>query len=289
MMKKILVTGATGRTGAEVVKLLQKEGVPFTVGVRSIEKARQRFGNEIDLLDLDFERHDTHAPALADVESVFLVFPPSVSYKKHMFPFIDAARDAGVERMVFLSLFSVERYHFMPHYHVEQHIIQSGMAYTMLQANFFMQNLDSVHLQEIRDRNELFIPVGNGKSSLIDVRDIAVIGVSALTEEGHGNKAYPLTGGESVDYYEVADLFTAVLGRKITYKDPSLPWFVIRNIFGGSPIGVTMVMSLLYTLAKRGRTEPIASDLEALLGRSPISVREYIEDYKMSWMGKNLS
>ena len=120
-MKKILVTGATGRTGAEVVTLLQKEHqLPFTVGVRNVSGARRRFGDGLDLVELDFERHETHAQALADVEGIFLVFPPSVSYKKHMFPFIDAARGAGVKRMVFLSLFRIERYQFMPHYQVEK-------------------------------------------------------------------------------------------------------------------------------------------------------------------------
>jgi len=285
-LKKILVTGATGRTGAEVAQELQKKGLPFAVAVRNSTSLRPRNTADANMVQLDFERHETHAPALADVRSVFLVFPPSVSYKKHMFSFIDAAREAGVKRMVFLSLFRIERYGFMPHSHVEEHIRQSGMAYTMLRANFFMQNLDSVHQKEIRDNNEVFIPAGRGKTSLIDVRDIAAVAVKALSEDGHENKAYPLTGGETVDYYEVADRLSRVLGRTITYKNPSLPWFVLKNALRGSHFGVTLVMAILYTLAKRGKTESIAPEVHELLGREPITVPQYLEDYKEKWMKK---
>ena len=279
-----MVIGATGRVGSEVVNLLKKGEVPFKAGVRNLAQAQTRFGEGVELVHFDFQKHETHKTVCEGTSKVFLVFPPQVSYKKHVFPFIDSAREAGVEQIVFLSLLKIENYRFMPHYHVEQYIMQSGMAYTSLRANFFMQNLDSVHQEEIRDRDIIFIPAGKGKTSLIDVRDIAVLGVKALTEEEHKNLAYPLTGGESVDYYEAAEAFTEVLGRKITYRNPSLFWFVLRRVFSPIPFPIVVVMGFLYTLAKKGKTEEVEPDLERLLGRKPKTLKEYINDYSEKWM-----
>ena len=89
-----------------------------------------------------------------------------------------------------------------------------------------MQNLNTTHRAEIRDRDKIFIPVGKAHTNFLDARDIGAVAALALTQPGHEKKAYDLTGRKALDYDQVADLFTQLLGRKITYKNPSAVGFI---------------------------------------------------------------
>ena len=93
-----------------------------------------------------------------------------------------------------------------------------------------MQNLSTIHRGDIRDTNKIFIPAGKGKTSFIDVRDIAATAVKVMTEPGHENKAYALTGNKALDYYQVAEIFTHVLGRQIVYTNPSIFKFALLDV-----------------------------------------------------------
>ena len=190
---------------------------------------------------------------------------------------------ANVRQIVFLSLLGVARNPVIPHHAIEQHILASGLDYTFLRASFFMQNLSTTHCQEIRSDREIYVPAGRGKTSFIDVRDIARIGVLALSQPGHANQAYDLTGDQSLDYYEVAGLFSEVLGRAITYRKPSLLGFITRHYVRGKPLPYVLVMAGIYSTARLGLAGGISHDAERLLGRRPNRFRQFIEDYKAVW------
>lgn len=279
---KILITGATGNVGAEVLRLLQNEGIAVKAAVR---KSGKRGGAaQTEYVEFDFEQRRTFADALRGVRRLFLVRPPEISdVKKNINPFVDAAKAAGVEHIVFLSLLGAERNRIVPHAKIERHIKRSGVAYTFLRASFFMQNLSTTHLEEIKQRDEIFVPAGAGKTSFIDARDIAEIAVKALTEKGHENKAYDLTGSEALSYYEVADIFTETLGRRITYRNPSIFRFALRRYRKGDNLTFILVMIGIYTTARIGLAARVAEDAKNLLGREPISMRRFIEDYKGCW------
>ena len=148
--------------------------------------------------------------------------PPQISdVERLMFPAMDAAAAAGVKRFVFLSLIGIEQIKRAPHYKIEQRLIEMGVDTTFLRCSFFMQNLSTTQRAEIRDRSEIYVPVGKAKTSFIDVRDIGEVAALALLKDGHANQNYDLTGAEALDYYEVADLFSEVLGRKVVYRNPT--------------------------------------------------------------------
>ena len=283
-MEKILVTGALGNVGAEIVKLLQAEGSPVRAADISTEAIQERFGADVEAVSFDFTNPDTYPAALNGVNRMFLMRPPHISnVQRDMIPFLDAAQAAGVEQVVFLSLIGIEQNQQVPHYKIEQYLQASSIAFTFLRASFFMQNLSGMHRTEIRNRDEIFLPVGRGKTSFIDVRDIAAVAVKALTEPGHENQAYDLTGAEALDYYQVAEILSEALGRKIVYCDPSIPAFMWKSLQHGTPLGLIFVMSYLYIQTKRGMSDTVKDDVKEILGRNPISLEQFVMDYRQVW------
>lgn len=211
--------------------------------------------------------------------------PPAVSdVKRYMYPVIDAAKAAGVEHIVFLSLMGVEDNRYVPHHKIEKYILASALGYTFLRPSFFMQNLSATHRADILAHNDIFVPAGKGKTSFIDVRDIAEVGAKALIEDGHLNQAYELSGNEALDYYQAAAIFTEVLGRKITYPNPSIFRFAFRMRKRGMQWGFIGIMIALYTVAKLGLAAKVTGELERLLGKKPITFRQFAQDYKSTWM-----
>lgn len=283
-MLKILVTGATGNVGQEVLSLLLSHDCNVCAGVRNPNSTKQILGSNIQTVPFDFTNPDTFYHAFLQVNKLFLVRPPALANVcKQIAPALDAAKLAGVEHIVFLSLLGAERNRFVPHSKIERYIEQLGIPATFLRASFFMQNFNTIHREDIKTHGELLMPAGNGKTSFIDVRDIAAVAVRTLIEDGHQSRAYALTGAEALTYYEVADIFTSVLGKRVRYN-PSLVNFVRQMRSSGLPIDFILVMIAIYTSARLGLAGNITSDTEQLLNRSPLTIRQYIEDYRQFWL-----
>jgi len=279
----LFITGAAGNLGREVVRELVKLDQPVRAGVLNQDEASQ-LPEEVQAGLFDFTDPDTFSPALEGVNRVFLMRPPQLTdMDSTLNPFIDQAGASGVEQIALISLLGVEDNPRVPHYAAEQHLVSSGVPYTLLRPSFFMQNLNTTHREEIRRRDEIFIPAGNSRTSFIDTRDIGAAAARVLTEAGHTGKIYRLTGPEALDYHQVADLFSQVLGRDITYRDPSLPAFVWRRWREGTPLGFTLIMAFLYRETRRGKADQVTQDLEQLLGRPPGTLRDYIRDYAGTW------
>jgi uncharacterized protein YbjT (DUF2867 family) len=285
MRAPVLVIGALGNVGMEVVKQLQTQGYLTRAADLDEGKLKETFGDSIQAVQFDFSRPETYEPTFEGVKRMFLMRPPKITdVKRYMFPAIDAAQRAGVCHVVFLSLIGIEKAKFVPHYKVEQYLREVGLHTTFLRCSFFMQNLNTTHRREIKERSEIFIPVGKARTSFIDARDIGAVAAAALTEEGHAGKNYDLTGGEVLDYWEAARIMSEVLGRKITYRNPNPMHFLIEAIRRGTPLRYAVVMLGLYTSTRFGMAEPITNDVERLTGRKPITFRQYVQDYREAWM-----
>jgi len=278
----ILVTGATGNVGAEVVHALPDKA-QFIAGVRNPEKARQQFAEDVQVIAFDFADPETFAPALQGVDRIFLVRPPSITDVAIFEPLIKAAKETGVQQIVFLSLQGIEKVSFVPHAKIETLIQQSGIPYTFLRAGFFMQNLNTTHRADIAERDELFIPAGKSRTAFIDARDIGAVAAQVLIEPGHENCAYTLTGAEAFSYVEVAEIFTSVLGREIRYPNPSVISFVWRMWRRGYALPQVLVMAFLYTMTRMGQAKSVSAETEMLLGRPPRTLADYVDDYRHCW------
>ncbi|HDR6312512.1 TPA: SDR family oxidoreductase [Bacillus cereus] len=268
----ILVTGATGNVGREVVKNLIKRKATFQVTTHK--------KNEEGVY-LDFENPSSVQPALTGVTKLFLLRPPHLAdAKKYFQPVIDTAKEVGVQHIVFLSLLGVEKNPIVPHAKIEKIIRDSGIPYTFLRPSFFMQNLLSQHGEELRNKKIIEVPAGKGRTSFIDVRDIGEVAAKVLTEVDHEFRSYALTGSEALTYYEVAEILSKETNEQITYTNPGIWKFRKKMIQKGIKPEFIMVMIGIYTTAKLGLAKRITPDLLELLGRSPITMEEFVHDYR---------
>jgi uncharacterized protein YbjT (DUF2867 family) len=283
MKDKILLTGITGNVGSAVVDYLKSNNIDFLAGVRYIEKSKQQ-DDCIEYIHFDFEDAATYGAALKGATKVFLVRPPQLTDVKGIFdPFIQKCKTSGVKQIVFLSLLGAEKNPFPPHHKIEKSILESEVPYTFIRPSFFMQNLSTTHAEDIKERNDLFIPSGKAKISFIDTRDIGEIIGRTLTEKGHENKAYSITGSEAITYFKVADSMTTILGRKITYSNPSLLKFRKNMINRGTKKEFATVMMILYFTTKLGMANHVTNTAEVLLKRKPRTIDDFIKDHIEVW------
>lgn len=233
----------------------------------------------------DFEDATTYASAFEGVTQLFLVRPPAIAdVWNSIFPALDAAERAGVEHVVLLSLLGAEQNPFVPHRWIEWYLQRSSMDWTFLRPSFFMQNLATTHRRDLREDDRIYVPAGQGRTSFIDARDVAAVGVRALVEAGHRSAAYALTGAEALPYAEVAAIFSDVLGRPIHYTDPS-PWAFIGHMRReGHPWPFVLVTTGIYLTARFGLASRVTDTVERLLDRPPISMRQFACDYRSRWM-----
>lgn len=268
----ILVTGATGNVGQEVVKGLIERNAEFHIATRQRDKEEIYF---------DFENPASFKPALTGVTKLFLLRPPHLADgKKYFQPVVDVAKEVGVQHIVFLSLLGVEKNPIVPHAKIEEIIKDSGIPYTFLRPSFFMQNLLSQHGEELRNEKIIEVPAGRGRTSFIDVRDIGEVAAKVLTEAGHEFQSYALTGSKSLTYYEVAEIISKETNEQITYTNPGIWKFRKKMIQKGIKPDFIMVMIGIYTTAKLGLAKRVTPDLLELLGKSPITMEEFVHDYR---------
>jgi uncharacterized protein YbjT (DUF2867 family) len=284
MNETILVTGAGGNVGREVVRALAARRAPVRAALFNVDDERRDLPDGVEAARFDFEDPTTFPAALAGVGRVFLMRPPAISdVNRAIKPFIDYAARTGptnaVAHIVFLSLLGVERNPVVPHARIETLLQDSGVPWTMLRCGFFMQNLDTTHRADIVEHGDLFIPAGRGRTAFIDARDIGAVAARVLTEAGHDNRAYRLTGQEALTYDEVAAIMTETLGRRITYSRPSFLAFARRMRRRGHPWSYIAVMAGVYLTTRLGLAEAVTPDAAALLGRPPITMRQYVRDY----------
>lgn len=278
MSRTVLVTGATGTVGGHVLDSLAERTDEIRAGVRDPVAAEPTVPAAAEVVEFDFERPETWGAAVAEVEGLFLVRPPTVS-GTDVAEFAEAAARVGVDHVVYLSALGAERNVLIPHHRIEKRVVGTDAAHTLLRASFFMQNFLEVHRVDIVEHDEVFVPAGDGRTSFVDARDLGEIAAVVLTEPGHKDRAYDLTGPEALDYWEVADIFHDVLDRPITYPNPSLLDFGARMRRRGNSLGYILLMCGIYTTARLGLAGRVTEDSRRILGRPPRGMRTFVEDH----------
>lgn len=278
----ILITGSTGHSGGEVASRLAAAGIPFRALVRDADKAAPISALGAELVVGDVADAAFLASALTGIEKAYLVMPNNEEQLELETQFTDACAAAGVQHVVYLSsLESVpESKNPITQNHVaaQNHIIESGMNWTIVRPTFFNQNFET-YAPRIREAQQIVLPVGFGTVSATDLRDVGEVILKVLTEPGHENQSYDLTGPELLTFAEIAAKFSKVLGTNVEFIDQPMEEFadLLRTI-GLSEWRVDAVCKELEAIGA-GVVDHTTDTIEELLGRPPISVEQYIEDH----------
>ena len=282
MAQTVLVTGATGAVGHEVVKALLEKDINIRVGVRDASKIqREPWIKHVEVVALDYEQPKSLKNALSSVNALFLATPPGYELEKVVAQSVlDQGRKLGLQHIVRLSAIGADEQNlFSHHYMADQLLLSSDIGYTALQSNAFMQNFYN-YMPSIKNDHKIIEPAGYGKTSFIDVRDIAEFAAAVLTERGHENKIYELTGAEALDYYQVAGLLSDVLGWKVNYKPLTIQEYIYKKEVAGLSSEAAKRASQYFELLKLGRFACISPSIKRILGREPISLKQFILDHQ---------
>jgi len=185
--------------------------------------------------------------------------------------------------MIVLSVKGAESNPILPHHGVEREVMARGFDWTMLRPADFMQNLETVHRDDIRLRDQIAVPAGHGASAFIDVVDVAAVAAKVLLEPGHTSRGYTLTGPVALNFHEVAEILSEVLGRPIQYRPPGMLRFIRERQAAGVPLGMALIMTTLYTVQRVGRSADVTEDVLRILGRAPGDFRSYARRNRPIW------
>jgi uncharacterized protein YbjT (DUF2867 family) len=276
----ILLTGATGKTGGEAAKQLLARGVRIRALVRSEGKAASLRAAGADLVVGDIGDAEAVKRALTGVDKALLILPNGRNQQADEQQFTDLAKAAGVQHLVKMSSMEAVPHAktAIPkaHWAVEEYIRASGLAWTMVKPNFFMQNLLS-SAGSIKAQRRFSLPMGNGTTGMADIRDIGAVCAEVLTGKGHAGKSYAITGPEVLTFYDVAARFSEVLGARVEYVPMPMEQFRERMTSVLEPWHLNAVCELFREIAETG-LDHTTDTFRQLTGREPIPLRQFIKD-----------
>jgi uncharacterized protein YbjT (DUF2867 family) len=284
----ILVTGATGKNGAEIIRRLsgRKERVRAMVR-RQNGMLRATPNVALEYVEADFDDPASLRKALSGVQRAFLVTNSSEHVEERQLRFVGLAREAGVKHIVYLSQLHAAsdsplrflRYHAA----VEEALRTSGMSYTNLRPNLYMQGLLMIG-RSIATEGRFFAPAGDSRVSVVDVRDIAAAAVVALTKSGHEGKTYDITGPEALTHAEMAAQLSEALHRPVAFID--VPEREFREALRGFHMPDWQADGLIedYAHYRRGEAANISSAVQEVTGESPRPFTAFARDYKSAFL-----
>ena len=272
-MSKILVLGATGHVGQPLVKDLVARGEKVKAASRSGKPVGGAEGVVFDVLKPDFDA------LFQGVDRLYLLLPTGYVDAKGLLLPIVAAAAARKVKIVFQSVFGVDADDSIPYRQVEIAIGKSGVPYVILRPNWFADNFHIFWKAGI-DHGVIAVPAAEGKSSFIDVRDIAASAAAALTSRHFDGKAFNLTGPAALSYAEAAEILSSVLGRKIAYQSVTTEAFVTMLTGAGVPTDYAEFLGSIFYPVREGWTATVTEDVRMLTGNAARTLRSYAEDNK---------
>jgi uncharacterized protein YbjT (DUF2867 family) len=285
--ESILVTGASGNIGSEIVKQLL--AVAPAVSIKAAVHSRQNVkkvkdGDRVKVIPIDYNESDTLRQALKDVDKLFLLTPDVPNAVHLASNAVTEAKKAGIRHIVKQSVMGADLEADVGtmrlHRQIEEIIEQSGIPFTFLRPNEFMQNFINFHSPSIKGNNAFYIPLEDAKVSLVDVRDIAAVAVKSLTDEDlHKNKTYLITGPEALSYHQVAEILSNRIGRKINYVNISDEEARAAMKEIGMSDWLINTVSELSDYFRKGKASEISSAVEEVTGNKPISFSQFANDY----------
>lgn len=274
-MESILVTGASGKLGKAVVGALLEKG--FNVRAATRKTAGIKWSDRVRPVLFDYEKSSLYGAALDNITDVFLVAPPlDFQAPAKLMPFIDRAKDAGVRYIVFNSAMQADLNEKNPLRIIERHLMKSGLDYTILRPNFFMENFSAGWLAPMVSAGRLRVPAGEAGTSFISVEDIARVAAACFEERRYG-EACNLTGPEALSYGEAAGVLSEVCGRSVDYIPMTEAEMEQDARRQGMTESAIRYMAELFAMVRRGFMADTTGVVAEVTGKPPLSFREFAE------------
>ena len=284
----ILVTGVSGNAGGTVLGEVLKTGKPVKALYRSPDDAAKSPGNTQAVI-ADFADRPSLARALKGVDTVYLVCSPVRELVELEGNMLDACREGGVRHVVLNSALGAEDYpKSFPGWHskVEDKLKTSGLEYTILRPNSFMQNILVYYAPGIRGQGAFYGAMGDARTSFIDVRDIAAVAALALTSSTHTGKTYELNGSEALTHAEVAEKISRASGREVRYVDIPVERQRQAMLEQGMPewqVTALLDLQAYYTGGQGGSVDDVLANL---LGRAPRTMDQFVMEFADSFQAR---
>ena len=294
MAETILVTGATGTVGSEVVKqILSVKGEKGEEGM--IVKAAARSANdstfrnlEVQVVQLDYNKPDSLSTALRHADKLFLLTPFQSNMVDLTSNLVNEAKKAGVKYIVKQSVLGADAEPAITPSRLQRQaemiIEESGIPFTFLRPNFFMQNFVTFYSHFIKTQGAFYVPAGDAKASFVDVRDIAAVAVQVLNgnkngESKHTGKAYDITGGEAISYGQAAEILSKEIGKKVNYVNISDEDTRKGMKDMGADEWTINSMIELFGTTRAGYLSEVSPAVEQITGNKPITFSQFARDY----------
>lgn len=277
-MSRILVVGASGTVGSELSRLLAAQG-------ESVLKATSRTPTAPDQVQVDVVTGAGLAAAFDGIDRAFLLAPPGHANQEALLaPLIDQAQARRLQRVVLMTAMGANADENAPMRKAERRLEASGLPYTIIRPNWFMQNFNTFWLHGIQTAGQIFLPVGAAKGSFIDARDIAAVAARLLTSDAFVQRELDLTGPRALDHAEVAAILTQATGKPIGFTDITPEAMLQGLLAAGLPQDYAEFLVLILGYFKAGYAERTTDAVQQVTGQAPRTFEQYAKDHRACWV-----
>ncbi len=272
--KSVLVLGAGGNVGRPLVGELLAAGESVRAASRSGQAVAGATG-----VAFDYAKPAGWVAAFEGVDRAYVMLPAGhVQARELLQPVVDALAARRV-KIVLQSVLGVDADDRIPYRQVELALERSGTPFVILRPNWFADNFHTYWKAGIEQQGRIAVPAGQGRSSFIDVRDIAASAAAALRSTRFDGQAFNLTGPEALGYAEAAALLGEVLGRPLRYEALDDARFVAELVAAGVPADYAGFLAAIFQPVREGWTAAVSDAVERLAGRPALSLRRYVQDH----------
>lgn len=279
-MEKIAITGATGKTGFSLTKLLSSQGFKVRAMLHSINNNPFEGQDNIEAVAADFNNESSLNSFFKGTSKAFLVVPPMPDMSNTFTKLAKSAIKNGVVQIVKLSAAGTDLSSkvslLQQHAQAEESIATMSVKWTFVRPTMFFENLLN-DIPTIQKRSAIYSPFGNTALAPISVHDIARAVSILLTETGHAGKTYTLTGPESFTYSQYARALSERLNQDIIYYNVPFDAVFEKLVLNGIPRWLASDLITLYQQWSETKGKKTTSDLEDITGDKGIGLTQFLE------------
>lgn len=283
-MKKILITGATGHLGGQVLKLLTEkvEASSLSAIARDPSKLEPFKEKGVTIIEADYDDPKSLESAFEGIDSLYFVSGSDLNKRMQQHRnVVLAAQKAGINNVVYTSFQRKNETDSSPiglvsatHLETEKLLKESGMVYTIMKHSLYSEYVPVFIGDQVLNTGVIYLPAGQGEVAFASRSDMAKAGVAVLTSKGHENKSYEISTGTAYSFQDVANILTKISGKQINYVSPTIEEFKETLLGAGVPETGVEIASMFATGIKENEFNFPSNTLEQLLGHQPDSLEE---------------